>query len=354
MKANKLALFSFGLSLLSAGAANGQTATTDPVGFVTVNVKANSDATIAVPLNRSALFKGVIQSISGTTITVAGTSPAWQTSPMQFVQSIPTQVSTYAVKLATGAKEGMIGKITANGTNTITIQLDAGDDLSGVKTEAVDGVGLGDHIDILAYWTPASLLSVVPPVGFSIAGFENPGAGINFGSSELYAHAGSNSWEDGINGGDSTHSPLRFGAALIARNSSGADYSATFVGAVPMTTSRIRISTLASNTAQDQYIGYMAPVPEPIATPTNPNALGFPVQTGDSIQGFDNSISGFNQGSAEYYVWNGAAWEDGINGGEIHTTAVTLKPGFGYIFQKAPTPTPTSVVWVRVPGYLAP
>ncbi len=330
---------------------------TDPVGFVSVTVKANSDATIAVPLSRTSEYKGVIQSIAGSTITIAGTSPAWEIAPMKFVQALPAQPNTYAVKIASGSKEGMFAKITANGPNTVTVQRDAGDDLSGILTEAANGVGTGDHIDIVAYWTPATLFSVVPPVGFSIAGFQDPGPGINFGSSELYAHAGSNIWEDGINGGDtaiSTNFPLRFGAALIARNSSGADYSATFVGSVPMTKARIRFSTIAANTAQDQYIGYMAPIPEPLATPTVPNALGLPVQVGDSIQGFDNTLSGINQGSAELYVWNGTAWEDGINGGEIHTTAVTLKPGFGYIFQKAATASPTSVVWSHVPSYLTP
>ena len=128
-------------------------ATTDPVGFVSVSVPANSDAVLAVPLNRAATFKGMIQTISGNTITVAGT-PAWATTPAQFVQALPGQVETYAVQLASGTKEGLIAKIVSNTANSVTIQLDAGDDLTGVVAEDADAIANnGDQIDIFPYWT---------------------------------------------------------------------------------------------------------------------------------------------------------------------------------------------------------
>lgn len=332
--------------------------TTDPVGFVSTSVPANSDATIALPLNRSAVYKGVIQSISGSTITVAGTSPAWTTN--QFVQSLPSQVTTYAVQLASGAKEGMIGKVTANGANTLTIELDAGDDLTGVQTEAASGAGLGDHIDVMPYWTPATLFSSTPPTGLQLQGFVGAGTGVNLGASELYAHAGSNVWEDGITGDVATNTPLRFGMSLVVRNSSASPFSISIAGAVPMSTFRIRLATLAGNRAQDLYFGYMSPVPESLSTAGNPsvpvgqqtkNALGFPAQVGDSILGFDNSATGINKGASEIYTWSGTAWEDDINGGEVSYN-VKLNPGVGYVFRKAATASATSVVWSHVPGYL--
>lgn len=361
------------LALFGAGSVFSQTtATTDPVGFVSVSVLANSDATLAVPLNRTAAFKGVIQSISGNTITVAGTSPAWQTSPMIFVQSLPSQTNTYAVQFATGAKEGMTASITANGANTVTIQLASGDNLTGVKTEAVDGTGNGDHIDIMPYWTPSTLFSTTPPAGTELIGFANPDNGVNVGASEVYDRTGASAWEDGINGGDASHFPLPFGSSFIFRNNTASALSLSLVGSVPMTKNRVRISTQANNTDQDVAIGYLSPIPERLSTiglppynpadPTNPNnlkqgevasanALGFPVANGDTIIGFDNNELGINKGAAEVYQWTGSSFEDGINGGTISNT-VTLKPGFGYIFRKAATPTPTSVVWSHLPGYL--
>lgn len=345
------------LVLASAGSGTAQTVSTDPVGFVSVTVKANSDATIAVPLNRTAAFKGVIQSISGSTITVAGT-PNWAAN--QFVQSIGTQNETYAVQLATGTKEGLTAKVTQNGTNTLTLQLTGGDDLSGVKSELADGAGNGDQLDVMPFWTPSSLFSTVPPVGFVISGFSAATPGVNSGSTEIYAHAGSNVWEDGITSDDATYTTLNFGSALVVRNNSGSDYTLSMVGAVPMSAQRIRISTKAGNTPQDNAIGYMSPIPEALSTigdPSvqvgnqSPNALGFPAQVGDSIVGFDNSQSGINKGASEIYTWNGSAWEDDILGGEIDYT-VKLKPGFGYVYRKAATPSPVSVVWTHVQSYL--
>jgi uncharacterized protein (TIGR02597 family) len=332
---------------LAYGTLSAQTVvTTDPVGFVTVNVKANSDATIAVPLNRTAEFKGTISAIAGSVITVTGT-PSWTVG--QFVQALPAQPKTYAVRIASGAKEGLIGTITANTANSLTVALGAGDDLSGITSGAS-----GDQVDILPYWTPETLFSVLPPVGLEISGFESPNSGVNVASSESFVHIGGNVWEDGINGGEIAHARLLFGAGLILRNPTAADYSATFVGAVPMTTGRYRFNTLAGNAAQDQYFGYMCPVPEPLATLSSANALGFPVAVGDTIQGFDNAESGINKGASQIFVWTGTAWEDGINGGDIapNDPNASLLPGRGYIFQKAATTTPSTVVWVRTAGYL--
>jgi hypothetical protein len=82
MKANKLALFSFGLSLLGAGAAIGQTATTDPVGFITLNIAGGGSPSsprlslISPTLTRPILYQGLITGINGTTISVSSTPSA--------------------------------------------------------------------------------------------------------------------------------------------------------------------------------------------------------------------------------------------------------------------------------------
>ena len=81
MKANRLALFSFGLSLLGAGAAIGQTATTDPVGFISLNIKGGGSiaspklSLISATLTRPIVYQGQITNIVGATITVSA-SPA--------------------------------------------------------------------------------------------------------------------------------------------------------------------------------------------------------------------------------------------------------------------------------------
>lgn len=335
-----------------AAALNAQTpttVTTDPVGFVSVTVPANSDAVLAVPLNRTSEYKGTVASISGNVVTVSGT-PGWTAS--QFVYNGTTQLKTYAMQMASGTKEGLVAKITANTTSTITVQFTGSDDLVGVVA--------GDQIDIMPYWTPGSLVSATLPVGTELIGFVDAGAGVNLGASEVYLHTGSNVWEDEVNGGSATNIPLPFGASIILRNSSAGALSLSFVGSVPMNKFRIRLGTLAAGVEQDIAFGYMSPVPEALSTVGNPavpvgqqsaNALGLPVQAGDTIIGFDNSEVGINKGAAEVYQWTGTAFEDQVNGGNVAYT-VTLKPGFGYIFRKAATASAQSVVWTHLQSYL--
>lgn len=348
MKAPKILC---GIAALAFSLTASQAVETDPVGFVSVTVPANSDAVLAIPMNRASEFKGVISSIAGSVITVTG-SPGWTIN--QFSPGT-TANKTYALQIASGANEGMIGKVTANTANSVTVQLEPGDTLAGVVAGAT-----GDQVDIMPFWTPSTLFTAAPPTGSELIGFVNAGVGINLGASEVYQHTGSNVWEDGVNGGSGSHIPLNFGASYILRNAGASPATLSFVGSVPMSAHRIRIATLAGNTEQDVSFGYMSPVPEALSTIGNPsipvvnqtpNALGFPLQAGDTIIGFDNSEVGINKGAAEVYLWTGTAFEDQVNGGNVtHTT--TLKPGFGYIFRKAATANPTSAVWTHVQSYL--
>jgi uncharacterized protein (TIGR02597 family) len=348
---NQIAIVALAAAIPLIGQAQVTPVYTAPVGFVSVAVPANSDAILAVPMNRASEFQGIISSISGNTITVAGT-PGWALG--QFVPLF-TANKTYALQIASGAKEGMTLKVTNNGTNTLTVEVPAGEDLTGIVTGAN-----GDQVDLMPYWTPASLFQSAPPAGVEIQGFSGAGVGINLGASEIYAHAGGNAWEDGVNGGESSHVTLPFGSGFIFRNNNPSSYTVSVVGAVPMSKSRIRLSTLASDTAQDVAFGYLSPVPEALSSIGNPsvalgsqsaNALGFPVNPGDEIQGFDNSAPGINKGASEIYIWSGSAWEDGINGGEIDFN-VKLKPAFGYIFRKAATAQVQTVVWTKLQSYL--
>lgn len=322
---------------------SGMAATTDPVGFVNVTVKANSDALIAVPLNRASAFKGAIQSITGSTITVAGVSPAWSTN--LFVQNLPAQPNTYALQLASGAQEGLTVKITASGANTITIQLTGGDSLTGVKTEAVDGAGQGDQVDIVPYWTPGSLLPATLPAGAQFFGYEGGATGTNLSSSQVYGYSGS-AWEDDVTSEDATNTPIAFGSAFILRNNSGSDISVSMVGSVPMTSHRIRLANPTGG-EQDIRIGYSSPIPEPIS------ALGIPANAGDVIFGYDNAQSGINKSASKIYAFDGTGWVDDVSGLPV-TASDALQPGFGYVYRKLATGSPQSVVWQDLQSYLAP
>ncbi len=333
---------SFILLSLFGAAAQAQQVTTDPVGFVSVNVPANSDAVIAVPLNRASVFKGVIQSISGSVLTIAGTSPGWATN--SFVQSLPSQTDTYSVLIATGTNEGMTAKITANSANTLTVQLGAGDSLSAVKTEEANGAGLGDHIDIMPHWTPSTLISAVPD-GTELYAFDNTTPGQNVSPTTLLQFFTGFGWFETVGFTDQSNRPMLFGSGFILRNNSASAVSIALTGSVPMATNRLVLRTLAANTAQDQTIGYMSPVPTALS------AVNLGAQDNDELYLFDNSVSGKNKSPATLLVFFGGLWYNSITFAEVTSTTI-LQPGNAMIYRKTGTASPQNFVWQNLQGYL--
>lgn len=331
------------LATISAMAySSAMAATTDPVGFVTVTVPANSDAVLAVPLNRAAAFKGMIQSISGNTITVAGT-PAWSTAPQQFVQSLPAQTDTYAVQLASGAKEGLTAKILSNTANSITLELEAGDDLSGVIAEDADGVANnGDQIDIFAYWTPASLITATVAQDSQILQFTGSTAGVNLPANAILFYDSGAWYDDNFN--EANHTPLPFGTAFVFRNG-GASTTVSLVGSVPMNKHRVLVRTRASNVDQDIRIGFSSPVPVPVGS------IGLNFAEDDQILVYDNAAAGQNKPATTilYYTTSDGWVDDSFN--PVGSTFM-IQPGQGYVFRKKGTPTAQTIVWTALQTYL--
>jgi len=324
--------------LLCVQFANAQstTAATDPVGFVSISIPAQTDYVMGFPLHRPSEFQGVIQSISGNTVTVAGT-PGWTAS--QFVFASGSQLKTYYVRIDSGAKEGLFAMVTANDATSITVSLNTGDDLSGVLTNAANGSG--DLISIIPYWTPSTLFSGMA-AGTQLFLFPTNTPGINFSASTIYAFNGTN-WKQGFNVADNT--PLIPLQGMILRNSSASPISMAVTGSVPMTTNRLLMSTLAANTQQDIWFFYNSPVPEVIGN------LNLGVTAGDQLMAFDNTATGFNKSPSQIVSWNGTQWKQGFTD-VTHT--YTLNPGNSYLFRKAGTASPSTYTWSSLPSYLAP
>jgi uncharacterized protein (TIGR02597 family) len=343
--ANNIAMkkLHFSLLLLTLlGTAVQAQVTTDPVGFLNVTVPANSDAIISVPLNRAASFKGMIQSISGNVMTIAGTSPAWTAN--LFVQSLPSQIDTYAVLIASGTNEGMTAKITANGANTLTVQLATGDNLSAVKTEAVNGAGLGDQIDIMPYWTPSSLISSIPD-GTEMYAFDNTTTGQNVSPTTLLQFFTGFGWYETVGFTDQSNRPMPFGTGFILRNNSSSSISAPLTGSVPMSSNRLILRTLAANTNQDQTIGYMSPVPTVLGT------VNLGAQDNDELYLFDNSASGKNKSPSTLLIYFGGLWYNSLTFADVTSTTI-LQPGNAMIYRKKSTSSPQNFVWQNLQSYL--
>ena len=319
--------------------AQSSSVTTDPVGFVSVTVPAASDAALGAPLGRANEYQGVIQSLSGTTgsvtLTVAGT-PGWLAS--QFVYAVGTQPKTYYVRIDTGtAREGLIGTITANDATSITFTVPTGDDLVGVKTNAVDGTG--DSISIAPYWTLQTLVTGVP-AGTQLLTYPTNVAGLNVAAAVTYVFTGTN-WQQGATVMNDVILPP--GQGFTLRNNSASAVTISITGSVPMATNRFVVRTLAANTRQDQRIFFNSPVPETIGN------TGLGTQAGDQLLIIDNSIAGKNKSSSLTLTWTGTQWKNGAN--DV-TTTYQLQPGSSYILRKAQTASPTSVVTTHLQSYL--
>ena len=329
-------------SLLTAAAllaaslsSQAQSVVTDPVGFVSVTVPAASDAALGAPLGRANEYQGVIQSVSGTTgsvqVTVAGT-PGWLAS--QFLYVSGTQPKTYYARIDTGAREGLIGQITANDTTSVTITVPTGDDLVGVKTNAVDGTG--DSISIAPYWTLGTLLPSVPALTKVIL-YPTDVPGINLSGVQ---YTFTTAWKIGSTDKSDTILPPCQG--FTVRNVSASPLTISITGSVPMATSRMVVRTLASATSQDQRIFFNSPVPELAIN------SGLGVSPNDKLIVIDNSATGQNKAGVSY-TWNGVDWK---LGGTIVTSTLTLQPGTSYILRKIQTANPTTAVSTHLQSYL--
>ncbi len=333
-----LLLMSFG-TLLKAQS----TVSTNPVGFVTVAVPAQSDAVLAVPLHRSSVFKGTIQSMAGSTLTVVG-NPDWTAN--QFVQALPGQTDTFGVLIATGVKEGLIARVTSNTSNQLTIEMPAGDDLTGIKTDAVDGAGQGDEVDVMPYWTPSTLLSSSVPNGTEFFAFDNTTVGTNVSPTSLLQFFSGFGWYDTVTFTEQSHRPLLFGTSFILRNNSTGAINASMVGSVPMSKHRYTLRILAANRVQDQSIGFSSPVPEPLAE------LNLGAQNFDELFLYDNSAAGKNKAPSQLLLHFGGRWYNSLDFSDV-TDSITLQPGSGMIYRLAAAGQPTNFVWQQLQSYLA-
>jgi uncharacterized protein (TIGR02597 family) len=338
MKNQNITLPTLLLSLLT-GFIGAQTPVyTPPVGFVSVTVPANSDAAIGAPLSRADEFVGVVQSISGNTITLAGT-PNFAVG--QFVYAAGTQPKTYFLRIDSDSKEGMVLKIDSHNNNSVTVTIPAGDSLSGVLTNQDDTNG--SSVSIAPYWTPATLVSGVL-AGTQILRYSSATPGTNLSPSAVYVFNGTNWLQSVTNVNDAT---LGVGEGIVLRNNSpSAAQTISVTGTVPMTSHRTRLFTLAPSLAQDQRILYNSPVPETIGGVFPPASLA----AGDRLLAFDNAATGKNKSPAVNLVWTGSAW---LQGSTNVTTTYQLQPGSSYIFRKNQTgATPASVVWADLQSYL--
>jgi len=229
--------------------------------------------------------------------------------------------------------------ITANGTNSLTVDL-GGNSLTGITT----GTN-GDAIKVVPYWSLSTLFTnfATPslPDQTQVLTF-NGVQGINTSASTVYTYYAGYGWYNGGTPANDVYvSP---GQSMVIRNVSGSAFNLIVSANVPMNKQYALLSTMAPNQPQDNPIGYLSPNPSLLGQ------VGLGLADQDQLLVFDNTTSGFNKSATQVITYFlGYGWYDG--GTKVDST-FQLQPAFGYILRKAPTATPTSVLWQNKQDYL--
>lgn len=327
------------------GIASAQTATTVPVGYLTIDVPANADTTITPSLTRSPLYTGASTGISADTVSVTGISDGAFASPNQ---------ACY-LKVTSGPLAGAFFPITANTSSTITV--DAGD-----STLQQLGFVNGNSFTVIPYWT----LNTLFPDGAGVGGTSdalNPtsfvlesdyvGTGPNRASGKLFFYCTGDTeldlpagWYDNADpfAGTVNDTPIDPTIQYTVRSVAAA--SVVVTGQVPATGAVSEIVTAASD--NDNYVA----VPFPVDISLQESGLQSVIAaTSDALNPteyvfvYDDAATGFNKSAgAAYFYCSGdseldlpAGWYDNADPFAGVVTNKVLKAGRAFILRKAPS-----------------
>jgi len=314
--------------------------TLDPVGAMQVTLPGASDSRLGLPFERSAVFQGRIESISGSTVTLAG-SPNW--SADTFVGD-PASSDFHYLLLKTGTEEGMSLKITANTANTLTVEM--GDEtLDDIQTNAADGADMGDLVSVVPYWSPARIFDGVDlPDQTQVFLYDRDGAGINKAANEILTFYEDFGWYN-LLGSQIPYTPLPRNTQFTVRLPGGSsDLELVFYGAVPMTEDRMVFSSSASG-AVDVPFSITSPVPYTLGD----LAINLTDTTRLFVFGDETGLNKAPSTILTYYETFG--WFD-LLGNKVNST-FELEPGKGYVLRIAPDSTDSRYIVSQLPEYLS-
>jgi uncharacterized protein (TIGR02597 family) len=322
----------------------------ESAGYSQVTLLGNSDTLLSVPYTRPGVLLESVGSVSANVITVSGT-PAW--TPNQFVYSSPTQTNTYFARFVTGALNGKLYPVTANGINTLTLNLGA---------DSLTNAAAGDAIAIEAYWTPATLF----PNGAGIFASPTPGnrytellipdtasQGINLSATKvLYFNGGS--WKQ-VGQGTTNHNDDIFApnSFFIVRHNVATNSTLTTLGSVVSANLAIALQS-TTTTQQDNAVALARPVAVSLDDSGLVSSGAFaasplPGSRTDELQMFDNTVAQKNKSSsAIYYYWSGAWRKVGAGNTDVGSDQV-FRPGTGVVIRKATNNA--AATWINSPTW---
>jgi len=332
--------------LLAAGfSAKAQTATTDPVGFVSYTVNANSDQKVGVPMQQASAFQGAATTVSGTTVSAAG---------------ITTLSGANLLLVTSGTAQGRWEQIVSSAAGTVTL------------AASIPNFSNGNSFVIKPFWT----LNTLFPNGGSLPKSQDPEApvayilvnnpaavGINLPSAGTYFYYDGTGnllpagwYADGsLEPADNfVLSPETF---ITIRNGTSSAVNVSFVGSVPVKGLGLDVTSTSSG-PQDNLIYNQFPSAVTLANSDLVSSGVFspspdPEAPTDLLLVYSLNSSGQNPPTSASYIYAAAGgplaagWY--VDGSFEPADNVVLPAGSSYIIRKAAGANQTKTFIPTVP-----
>ena len=332
---------------------------TDPVGFTTASCAANSDTYLSVSFTRPPEFTGLIQSVSGNILTIAGT-PGFTINQFAYVPS--TQPKTYFVLIGPHASlnpnEGRNYQVTSNGTNTLTLNLN-NDDISGVQPNT--------QVLIIPY---ATLASVFPATDQNVSFIPSPsqfnrltqilipnyaGSGINLSAAATYYFLNGAWRKFGQPTTDDHGDDVLSNTGYFTLRNAGTGTTLTSLGSVLVKKETLPLFTSAT-TQQDNFVGIIRPVPvslDNLGLITSGAFASSPSQFNriDQLFLFDNAAAAINKSANATYYYANSHWRRFGQDPTADFGTDTIPAGVGFVIRKGITGNGATQFWQNAPTY---
>ncbi len=350
------------LASMALAQAQSVSVSTDPVGFIPIAAKGNSDTYVTIPLHRPALFRGAVASAAANGVVTVNQA--------SFTDD---QLNNRHYLLVTsGTQEGKWFRIVDTVAPNQVVVANDGEDLEATA-------GAGTKIQIVPFWT----LNTAFPEGAGVHASDSfapkswvllpdqTTTGTNLATeSSFFYYSGSLFEGEGWRkvGAATTvkfdDQVLLPDSHVIVRHEIATDTVVVCPGAVKMAPAAAIVRTFANNRAQDNPVTFNVAVPTSLAASLLSESGAFASSTtigtpADQLLVFDNTQAGKNKAPvATYYHYKGSSnggdgWR--LLGGNADTkydTELVFRPSYGYIIRKAATATAGKSVWKMKPTYL--
>lgn len=298
--------FSLAILIAAGFSANAQTTVaTDPVGFVSYRVNAQSDQKIGVPMQQASSYNGIASSVVATTVQSTG---------------MPVLTGNNFLLVTSGTAAGQWEQISTSSAGQVTL------------ASPISGFQTSDTFTIKPFWTLNTLFpsggaipnSPDPENPVAVVLFNVPGAtGVNQATGATYLYHGGGvlpaGWYDANTFELANNVTINPESFITIRNSTGSPVNISFVGSVPAAKTAIDVTSRSAG-AQDNLVynrfptdvtlldsglvssGAVTPSPDP----ENPT---------DTVLFYQTNSTGLNPASSAQYLYHAggvlaAGWYD--------------------------------------------